>query len=963
MESQIDPSHAWLTLATPHFRVTFTQPTEGLARRIAADAERAYGELSRELHPPRGLIDVVVTDDIDQSNGSATPFPTNRIVVYANPPVSETALRYTNDWGQLVITHELTHIFHLDRARGIWAIGQKVFGRAAFLFPNLYDPSWLTEGLAVFEESRLAGGGRIEGSEHRMIARAAAIDHDFPSLGAISLAQGRFPFGESAYAFGSLFIDYIAKTQGESRIRDFVEKSSANIIPYLINIPARQGFGISFTQAWRQFRDSIAESIRVQPAAPLQGWRELTHDGVFVFAPRWLTDSSIVYSGAPGRESFGAYRVDLNGRRTRIGRRNNRSPNVPLTPNALLYAQLDFVNPYQERSDLWIQRGRRERQITFGQRLTSPDVRADGQIVAEQIVPGATRLVLVSRDGRRIVPITTGTYDEMWTEPRWSQDGQFIAASRWVRGNISQIVVIDTTGRIVHIVSSGTSIEATPSWLSGDRGILYSSDRTGTTQVYLERYDAPRAFGTGHTTAVSAAATGLFEPSESRQSNRLASVLFRSDGYHLGVGVCCGAADTVPAYRDTVPRETVAPLVVDSGPAMPYRPWRTLAPRYWLPTLDPGLDGGYRLGASTSGSDVVGRHVVAASIGVPTNHRGGIVGDLSYVYRGFGLPVVQADASQDWQSLGGAFSRDASERLLGEVFRRTRSADLLATVIRQRARTAFSLTGGVGIEHRTHVTTSADVLASIDSGGALGNPTFPSLILAAGFANTRFPPFAISAEDGVRLGVTIRDRTRTGVTGTGGQSFSTVGTASAYKSLDLPGFAHHVLALRGSAGVADARADGYYSVGGISGSSFAIIPGYVIGEGRKTFPVRGFPPGTLLGIRAASGSAEYRVPLFLIGKSPGSLPFFLDRSSLSFFGDAGTAWCPSIVRNRDVCNRANQLRRMDIASVGAELNINLGVLSWDEPYRFRIGLVKPTLNGGFFGQKPLQAYVVAGISF
>ena len=470
----------------------FTPPTEGLARRIAADAERAYTELAKQLHPPRGMVDVVLTDDIDQSNGSATPYPTNRIIIYANPPVSESALRYTNDWGQLVITHELTHIFHLDRTRGIWAIGQKVFGRAALLFPNFYDPSWLTEGLAVYEESRLAGGGRIEGSEHRMIARAAAIDGNFPALGALSLAQGRFPFGETAYAFGSLFVDYLARTQGESRVRDFVEKSSANLIPYLINTPAVQGFGVSFTQAWRQFRDSIAETIRVEPAGPgsrLAGAHPRRRVRLRPALAVRLVDRLQRHARARV-----VRRLSRRPERPppRVGRRNSRSPNVPIGPNAFLYAQLDYVNPYQMRSDLWIQRGGHERQLTFGQRLDSPDARADGEIVAEQIIPGATRLVLVSRDGRRITPITSGSYDEQWTEPRWSHDGRFIAASRWLRGNISQIVVIDTAGRIRHIVSSGTSIEATPSWLSDDSGILYSSDRTGIAQVYLERFSAAR---------------------------------------------------------------------------------------------------------------------------------------------------------------------------------------------------------------------------------------------------------------------------------------------------------------------------------------------------------------------------------------------------------------------------------------------------------------------------------------
>ena len=959
------PDLDWRTIKTQHFYVTFTPPVEGLARRIAADAERAYAELSKEMHPPRGMIDVVLSDDYDFSNGYATPFPTNRIVIYANPPVSESALRYTNDWGQLVITHELTHIFHLDRSRGVWALAQHLFGRAATLFPNMYSPSWLTEGLAVYEESKLTGAGRIEGSEHRMIARAAAIDHQFPSVGALSLAQGQFPFGEFAYSYGSLFIDYLARSRGESAVRSFVDKSSAEIIPYLIDIPAKRSFGVSFGRAWRDFSDSVARSLAGAPAQPMQGWRQLTKDGVFVFAPRWLSDSAIIYSGAPGRQTFGAYRVSLDGKRTRIGRRNSRSANVLLGDGALLYAQTDYVNPYQVRSDLWVQRRGHERQITFGQRLTSPDARADGQIVAAQIVPGATRLVRVSPDGKRITPLTFGSYDEQWTEPRWSHSGDRIVASRWLHGNISQIVILDTLGRIVHTVSSGHSIEATPSWLPNDAGILYSSDRDGSAQVYAELFRAPGDYGDAYTYRASEAATGLFEPTEAPRGERTAAVLFRADGYHLGVAPCCAfSSERAAPYLDTAQSATTAPVLVDSGPVHRYNAWRTFYPRYWLPTVDQGIEGGYRIGLMTSGYDVVGRHAISATLEVPTNNTG-VVGDLSYQYSGLGLPILQLDAAQQWESLGSVYSRDPQRTIIGAVRRRTWSGDALATWLRQRARTSLSLTGGVGLEHRSHMTTANVPLSSLDTTGLLGTPTFPSVIAGAGFANYQRPPFSISPEDGVQLNATIRERLRSGVAAKGPASVSVVGSASLYKSLDLPGFAHHVVALRGAAGYADDRAAGYFSVGGVSGSTFQIIPGYVIGEGRKTFPVRGFADGTLIGTRAFVASAEYRIPLLLAGRAPGTLPFFLDRSSLSLFSDFGTAWCPNIRSGREVCNTADSTltAQLDIASAGAELNLNLGVLSWDSPYRFRLGVAVPTYNRNLFDRPRVQAYVVSGISF
>jgi hypothetical protein len=413
-----------------------------------------------------------------------------------------------------------------------------------------------------------------------------------------------------------------------------------------------------------------------------------------------------------------------------------------------------------------------------------------------------------------------------------------------------------------------------------------------------------------------------------------------------------------------VPR-AVAPVIVDSGPVRKYSPWRSFVPRYWLPQVDQGLDNGYLIGALTSGFDVVGRHAMTAHVEVPTNNRGGVVASAVYQYSGFGLPIIQVDASQDWETLGGISDRSPQRNIIGELFRRTWDGDVLATYLRQRYRTSMSLSGGAGIEYRTHVTTPTNFIPQIDSSGALGNLTFPNLVASASFANYQRPPFSISPEDGVALAITVRDRLRSGFTATGSQTFSAVTSASAYKSLDFPGYAHHVLALRGAAGVADDRASGYFFVGGASGTAFQIIPGYTLGEGRQTFPVRGFSSGTLAGTRAIAGSAEYRIPIVLIGGAPGPLPFFFDRSSLSLFADYGSAWCPNIAASREVCNNNTPLltRRVSIASAGAELNLNLGVLSWDSPYRFRLGVVSPRHNAAFFGRQSLQVYLVSGISF
>ena len=661
-----DPSHHYLTITTRHFRVTFTAPLEPLARRVAANAERAYAQLSAELHPPRGTIDVLISDDVDFSNGSATPTPSNRIIIYATPPVNEYGLRFTTDWAQLVVTHELTHIFHLDRSRGVWRLAQYVFGRSPFLFPNSYSPSWLVEGLAVYEESHLAGEGRIEAPEHTMLIRTAAAAGEFPSIGDASLALPTFPLGNAAYAYGSLFMDYLARTRGDSAVRKFVESSSAQIVPYLIDIPSRRAFGTTFTRAWSEWRKSV-EAVTPLQRAPIDGWRPLTGDGLVVSSPRWRGDSAITFTGTNGKEPFGAFQVSLDGRESRLSRRNSVSPTVDLPDGSQLFSQLELTGPYTERSDLFVQRGGRQQRLTTNARLFTPDARADGSIVAMQIVQGASRLVRVSGDGRAIAPITAASLDTLWSEPRWSDRGDRIVAVRWFRGGVSQVVVIDTLGAVDRVVTSGRFTAAAPSWIPGDSGVAYTVGDGARNDIYLQYFRDPVV-----TYRLVRSDFGGFEPQlERRRSSGgslTAAVALRADGYRLELADVASTArirQPVAAALDVAPDPRLPALAIDSSRATEFRALRTLIPRFWVPLFEAGMDQGtYRVGGYTQGWDILHRHNVYGELRLPTDDSG-IDALAEYEYRGFGLPIVTVDASQDWTSFANIVTTRFAARPLG----------------------------------------------------------------------------------------------------------------------------------------------------------------------------------------------------------------------------------------------------------------------------------------------------------
>src|SRR3989454_11090393 len=74
-EAQVDPSGGWRTLHTPHFRIHFRPAYRDAALTQAREAERSFRLLATELHAPRGVVDITLTDDIDAANGFTTVFP------------------------------------------------------------------------------------------------------------------------------------------------------------------------------------------------------------------------------------------------------------------------------------------------------------------------------------------------------------------------------------------------------------------------------------------------------------------------------------------------------------------------------------------------------------------------------------------------------------------------------------------------------------------------------------------------------------------------------------------------------------------------------------------------------------------------------------------------------------------------------------------------------------------------
>ena len=628
-----------------------------------------------------------------------------------------------------------------------------------------------------------------------------------------------------------------------------------------------------------------------------------------------------------------------------------------------MYSQLDYTTPYVIRSDLYRSQGGHNIQLTHDARLSDPDARRDGQMVAVWGHLATTQLVRVSADGRRVWPITPFTPDTQWSEPRWAPTGARITAVRWERGGYMSVVVLDTLGTVLRIMLRERSVVSSPVWTPDGTHLIFASDRSGRPDIYeVAVTDTVEGVATGvgatpQVVLLGAAGAGATYPAVSPDGSWLALSTLRGDGYHIAVtpfnpgrhfplGARLGAADTI----------VVPPVERDTMRATPYSAWPGLVPRYWTPVGDRSDQGFLQLGMFTSAYDVLQRH--AYELEALYNFRQPSEPELyaAYEYRGLGVPVIDIGGTGYWTHERVA---NISGATVGTLVHWSAVTSVAATIPWPTERTNAAWTVGGGWEFRDYHTDPPPLIGDLASFYSWP-PNFPSVFTSLAWSNAQYPALAISPENGVSLTGVGNVAWEPGTTSPTQRSVVVV--ADGYQALNWPGFAHHVIALQVAGGLTNPDAISTFTAGGVNSSAVPVIGGLAVGDQPHTFTVRGYPVGAARGTQAIGGSLEYRAPLWAPGRGWHLLPLYLGKTSISVFTDAAEAWCP--VRGgsaTSVCNAPDAERRL-LSSVGTELNFNAS-LQYDVLYRLRLGIAFPTANRDFYGAPPATVYLALGLSY
>lgn len=901
--AQVSPAGHWRTLHSSHFRVHFQTADSVLARRAAATGERSWALLAAELVPPREKVDLVVSSAADFSNGAADVFPSDRIVLLLTPPSSQPGLQNYDDWLALVLTHELTHIFHLDRVRGPWTLLQDVLGRAPGSFPNAYQPSWAIEGLAVYYESRLSRAGRLRDSYHTRILAAAAAAHRWPQPNEATYLSERWPDGVAPYAFGSRFLEQVADEAGSSAIPELVERTAGQWIPTRTGRPLRAVTGLDPDSLWRDLRNRYRALLRAfgpDTSELVEGG--LRADPQLAISPT----GAMAWVATPGDRAPEIV-VRRNGRQHRY--LTSGGVHLAWRGDTLYATWLEHRDPYHYRADLHRLRNGRWEQVTYGARLTDLAAGPAG-VLAVQVTPAGNRLVRVAGDS--IAVLLPGALERTWATPAMNPAGGTVvlirrAGSDAPRDDRQALVVLDSGGslRPRDLQLPLTGLLADPSWAGSDT-LLVADDETGLPQVYLVPAGAAPV-------QLTAQATGAGRPVLA-PDGWLYFTALEADGFALRRlrydPLVRAPPPPGPSFRlagDPPAREPPeAPAGSDPPPwrETGYAPWAALLPHYYLPTLADKGPAGVFLGLFTTGSDPIGRVAYTAEGGVGLN-TGRVEGDLSLVYSRWDRFALDLYLNQRWGDAG-----TISTPVSAAVRSRERNAELGLSTIWRGWRRALNFRLAGDYEQDAFF---ADVPVGFRTPewlGASGTAAVSRLV---------FTPLGISAEDGGAVSLRYHRRWRLDQPGWSDDWRLRARGYLAFKGLGL--FAHPVLAARFSAATSYGPEAETYGVGGASGGTYRLLPGVVL-SGQRTYPVRGYAGSEIAGRTVASGSLEFRVPLALVDEGLGHLPYGLDRISLAPFYDEARIWRPV---------SAGPER---LASTGVEVSWDLGVL-YDVPLRLR----------------------------
>jgi hypothetical protein len=891
--AKLDTSFTFSTIETPHFSVHFHQGLEQVAGKAAGFAEEAYGKMVGEfLWQPEEKTQLVLIDDSDFANGLTVTIPYNTIYIQTVPPSLASTVGEYDDWLKELVTHEYAHVLTSDPARGYSRVTRNIFGKplpwlgdpfTELLFivtapPNTFLPRWWHEGMATWSESQYTGQGRGKGSYFDMVYRMAVAENHLPRVDEINGDVPYWPNGDLPYMFGYRLQKYIADTYGKEALGRLSTAHSGRF-PYFIGAPPEELFhGLNYRDLYGNMIEAVKKEqsakISQLSKAPFTPLKPISKDGEELSYPRFSPDGSrIAFTRRDPHDHRFVVVADRSGREIDRFRRQFSEGSISWSPDGenIYFTQAEISRGFDIYQDLYVYDlpHRSIRRLTHQARLSDVDLSPDGKLFATVVSSRGSRNLAVMEAGERggkpgPPRLVTDYRMQRVSSPRWSPDGRSVCYAVKDNTGHSSIHVIDpATGKDAPLFTASYSVDY-PAWSRDGSSILYISDETGVFNLFGYDLRSEKTYQVSHLLG------GALQPDPARDGRAVAVSSYSSRGFSIAEMAWDRATwserrgPALPLTRDV---GTVSPPAEPEVAAHKYDALKTVYPHFWLPRLSG--DGSDRTvyGAITAGADVLGYNSYALSVDYsPGRHRGyfNLIYDNDYFYptlslRGHAEPFLYSnfEGRGDYWELNQGMTLEASVPInfLESRYRFNAGYQLLD-------QQALSEVGPFGRFN----------------GALVFQGRRDNVFAGVSFEDVLRYPYSISSEEGRTLSLLYRRFAK--VIGSDQDLSEYSAKYQEYLRLPTAALKHQVLYLRLSGGLShgDLRyGQQAFQIGGVPSDL-------------NDYPLRGYPDRFMTGQYVATGTVEYRAPLFYPMRGPGTFPAFLEKVHMALFVDAGEVW-------------------------------------------------------------------------
>ncbi len=632
----VDPRLNWKTFETQHFYIHYAEGYQYLAQKTANIAEQVHHKLQAKIHwQPEDKTHFIISDEMDSANGFATPLSFNRSVLFMAPPESVSSLEDFDDWLETLITHEYTHILHLDKVTGGASLLRNIFGRSFLFFPNVFQPNWLIEGLATYYETDVEKGvGRGQSSFFNMMMRSD-VEQGVKSVSQVNIPNRSWPMGTVSYLYGVNFYQFIEETYGHQGIENLIENYSDNIIPFMINTNARTILNKDINELWVEYSNWLVQRYQAENSLCEDEKTEginITNTGYDTSVldisadvdENKKTDSIYFVLNSAYEHAALMHRVN---EKTNLVTEVHRGAKINTHPQAgVLIIQNEFCDEYNINTDLYIlNKGNNElERITRCGRYRSASWSFDGQsIIAVKTMKGESRLVQLNLQGQITKTLWIGNHTDIVTQLKSSPNGKTIVAAVFRENAGWNIEEFDLQSLKWNFITHDRMIDMYPSYSENGKSILYSSEKSGKYQIYKYQKDNTE------TSKLTNVSSGAFSSIQKNSQSPLYYVGYHTGGrdiYKLNEVNKLSTTLTIREEDNSISHASDVARSVEAD----YSALSSLQPRGWLPFLSLS-DDRREYGFATIGNDALGVHNYGLTLAYDTENKW-LVGDFLYAY-------------------------------------------------------------------------------------------------------------------------------------------------------------------------------------------------------------------------------------------------------------------------------------------------------------------------------------------